>query len=99
GRATFKFETHNAEGAFTFDSLDFLFWQSREAALATVEAWEQFAGNLTSWAKRSPNPRRIELSTRFDDGETIGPQRLNAYYDGLGVRFFDFNDGTTTTFS
>jgi hypothetical protein len=98
-RAGFNFEDHNPEDLYDFGTTDFLFWQSREAALATVEAWEAFAGNLIRWADRSENPRRIDLSTIYDDGETVGPSRLNAYYDGLGVRFFDFNDGSETTYS
>ncbi|MDB5578764.1 MAG: hypothetical protein JWR80_3940 [Bradyrhizobium sp.] len=99
GRANFKFEAHAPEGEFAFDQRDFLFWQCREAALASLEAWESYAGNLARWANRSATPARIDLSLTFDDGETFGAQRLNAYYDGVGVRFFDFNDGTETTFS
>jgi hypothetical protein len=100
GRAGFNFESHPPEGEFAFDTRDFLFWQSREAALATVEAWEAYAGNLTKWASRSASiQRRIDVSLTFNDGETFGPRRLNAYYDQQGVRFFDFNDGTQTTFS
>jgi hypothetical protein len=64
-----------------------------------VEAWEIFAGDLTNWANRSANPKRIDLSPVFNDGRTFGAQRLNAYYDGQGVRFFDFNNGQETIFS
>lgn len=100
GRAGFNFENHSPEGEFGFDTRDFLFWQSREAALATVEAWEAYAGDLTKWASRSPSiQRRIDVSLTFNDGETFGAQRLNAFYDTQGVRFFDFNDGAQTTFS
>ena len=99
GRAGFNFESHGGEQPFDFGTDDFVFWQSREAALATVEAWEGFAGNLVRWANRSANTRRIDLSPVFDDGETSGSRRLNAFYDGQGVRFFDFDDGTETTFS
>jgi hypothetical protein len=98
-RASFNFEDHQAEGLFAFGALDFLFWQSREAALAAVETWESIAGSLTSWANRSGNPKRIDLSPVFNDGQTFGAQRLNAYYDGQGVRFFDFNNGQETIFS
>ena len=99
-RAGFNFENpHAPQDRFDFGTLDFLFWQSREAALAAVEAWEEFAGNLTSWANRSANPKRIDLSPVFDDGQTFGARRLNAYYDGQGVRFFDFNNGEETIFS
>jgi hypothetical protein len=99
GRANFNFEAHAPEGQFNFDQRDFLFWQSREAALAAVEAWESYAGNLPRWANRSANPSRIDISLTFDDGETFGPQRLNALYDGQGVRFFDFDNGTEIIFS
>jgi hypothetical protein len=99
GRASFRLVEHNGQAPFEFGTTDFLFWQSREAALAAVDAWEQFAGNLTRWADRSEDPTQIDLSPVFDDGQTLGPQRLNAFYDGTGVRFFDFNDGKETTFS
>jgi hypothetical protein len=99
GVAGFNLEPHKPEGEFAKGSLDFLFWQSREAALATLEAWEAFAGSLTKWG-RSTNPRRIDLSTRFqDDPDMVGSMRLNAYYDGQGLRFFDFDNGTETIFS
>ncbi|MEA2939866.1 MAG: hypothetical protein QOD09_395 [Bradyrhizobium sp.] len=98
GVAGFNLEPHKPQGEFAKGSLDFLFWQSREAALAAVEAWEAFAGPLRKWG-RSTNPRRIDLSTRFDDPDMTGPLRLNAFYDGQGVRFFDFDNGTETIFS
>jgi hypothetical protein len=100
GRATFSFVAHQPEQTFEFGTTDFLFWQSREAALAAIDAWEAFAGPLTSWADRSDNPRRIDLSPIFDgDPEMVGPKRLNAFYDGEGVRFFDFDNGEETIFS
>jgi hypothetical protein len=99
GRADFNFEQHNVENPYELGTRDFLFWQSREAALAAVETWEGFAGDLARWADRSDDPSRIDLSPVFDDGRTFGPQRLNAYYDGQGVRFFDFDNGTETIFS
>lgn len=95
GRANFNYEDHAAEAPFNPDQRDFLFWQSREAALAAVEAWETYAGNLARWSTGT----RIDISLTYNDGETFGPSRLNAYYDTQGVRFFDFDDGTTTTFS
>jgi hypothetical protein len=100
GRANFNFEVHAPEGEFAFEQRDFLFWQCREAALASLEAWESYAGNLAKWATRgATTPARIDLSLTFNDGETFGARRLNAYYDGQGVRFFDFNNGTETIVS
>jgi hypothetical protein len=99
GRAGFTFENHAAEGQFNFDERDFVFWQSREAALAALEAWESYAGNLAKWANRSANPSRIDISLTFQDPDMVGPTRLNAFYDGQGVRFFDFDNGTQTIFS
>jgi hypothetical protein len=95
GRANFNYEDHAAEAPFDPNQRDFLFWQSREAALAAVAAWESYAGNLARW---STGPR-IDISLTYNDGQTFGPSRLNAYYDTQGVRFFDFDDGTTTTYS
>jgi hypothetical protein len=90
---------HQQEQNFDFGTVDFLFWQSREAALAAVESWEVFAGPLTSWANRSSNPRQIDLSPIYqDDPDMVGNRRLNAYYDGTGVRFFDFDNGSETIY-
>jgi hypothetical protein len=98
GRAGFNFEAHAPQKLYDFGTNDFLFWQSREAALAAVEAWEGFAGNLTNWADRSDKPRRIDVSPTYDGG-FVGPQRLNAIYDGTGVRFFDFKVGDEVIYS
>ena len=77
---------------------DFLFWQCREAALAAVEVWESLDGPLSRWAQ-SNNPRKLELSQNFEDPEFTGPKKLNAFYDGQGLRFFVFDDGNRKTFS
>ena len=36
GHAGFTFEQHSPEAEYPYGTLDFLFWQSREAGLATV---------------------------------------------------------------
>ena len=69
----------------------FLFWQCREAALATLEAWESINGSLARWARSNP-VNRLEL--RPDHGRD-----LNAFYDRQSVSFFHFTTGPKTTFS
>jgi len=68
----------------------FLFWQSREAALAAMEAVEAASGPLTSWAPKATQPLRVIM----DAGD-----ELNAYYNQNAVSFFHHSIGNTTTFS
>jgi hypothetical protein len=84
-RAGFTLDGNVAEGLYKQDTKEFVFWQSREAALAAVDAWEALDGNLTSWARTG---KKLELSRDYDDPELTGHQQLNAYYDGSGLRFF-----------
>ncbi|HEX3147745.1 MAG TPA: hypothetical protein VHR66_06650 [Gemmataceae bacterium] len=93
-RAGFTFFGAVPEKQYDQDTDEFLFWQCREAALAAVENWEDLNGNLTAWARSG---KKLELSLDFDDPEFTGPQKLNAFYDGDGLRFFIFkndDDGT-----
>jgi hypothetical protein len=91
GRAGFRFASGVPQGLFAPGSPEFLFWQSREAALNAVATWESIAAPLTRWA-RSSDPKRIALLA--DAGED-----LNAYYDGESLAFFHFTTGAKTTFS
>lgn len=93
-RAGFTFITPApAEGVHAPGTPEFLFWQSREAALAAVEAWEVIEGPLTSWAvERVTNPRKLPLLPDADDV-------LNAFYDGDSLSFFHHTTGGKTTYS
>src|SRR5262245_61932849 len=85
GRAGFTLSGSVAEGLYNQDTKEFTFWQCREAALAAVEAWEALDGNLMAWARTG---KKLELSPDFDDSDFTGHRRLNAFYDGEGLRFF-----------
>ena len=92
-RAGFAFITPApAESVFASDTPEFLFWQSREAALATVEAWEAIDAPLTQWAPSVVNRRRLPLLPNAGDD-------LNAFYDGNNISFFEHTGGGETTFS
>jgi hypothetical protein len=58
---------------------EFLYWQSREAALAAVEAFEAAAGPLRAWSDFATQP----LPLLPDAGRD-----LNAYYSRDSVSFF-----------
>ena len=90
-RAGFNFVNPAPEGLFNPGTPEFLFWQTREAALLAVEVWENLNGNLSRWA-RSINIRKLNLLQ--DDGD-----ELNAFYDGQSLSFFHHTTGTRTTFS
>lgn len=92
-RAGFEFVSPApAENAFAPGTQEFLFWQSREAALAAVETWETIDAPLTQWAPQVPNRRRLPLLPNEGD-------QLNAFYNGANLSFFEHSDGGKTTFS
>jgi hypothetical protein len=88
-RATVSLSNTSREGTFAPGTPGFLFWQCREAALASLQAWEASAGNLTRW---QGNKRTLAL--RQDAGED-----LNAYYDRRSFSFFHLAIQGTTYFS
>jgi hypothetical protein len=90
GRATFVFGKAPAVAQYPLGTDGFLFWQSREAALRTLDAYEAFAGPFKAWAPaaRSPLPLRRNAGSE-----------LNAYYDRNSVSFFEYGKGTAKTFS
>jgi hypothetical protein len=96
GVAGFNVSNPVAEGQFAVGTTDFLFWQCREAVLATVECWESIDSQLTQWARSG---RKLEVSTDFNDPDFVGAAKLNAFYDGAGLRFFIFDNGTVKTMS
>ena len=68
----------------------FLFWQSREAALAAVETFGNLGGPLPNWASDATRP----LPLKADAGKD-----LNAYYNRRSVSFFHYPVGKSTVFS
>ena len=90
-RAGFNFFNTAPEGVFNPGTPQFLFWQTREAALLAIEVWENLNGNLSRWA-RSSNSRKLDLLQ--DDGD-----ELNAFYNGQSLSFFHHTTGNKTTFS
>jgi hypothetical protein len=88
-KAGFTFATAPAEALYNPGTPQFLFWQSREAALAAVEAWEGSVASLTKW-----QGGRKKIPLKPDAG-----QDLNAYYDRASFSFFHKAIGGTTYFS
>src|SRR5688572_9452944 len=84
-RARFQYGNVPPKARYNFGTPEFLFWQSREAGMAALEAWESIDKKLRSWA-RSSNPKRLNLLP--NDGTD-----LNAYYDGQSIAFFEFTTG------
>jgi hypothetical protein len=95
GRAGFTFHDPEPEKQYEPGTPGFLFWQCREAALAAVATWESHAGSLGSWWDA-----RKRLDLYQDAVKQLGSEPdLNAFYDRDGFQFFEFDDGTKTTFS
>jgi hypothetical protein len=90
--AGFTYSAQGAEARYAPGTPDFLFWQSREAALAAVKVFEDLRGQrLTRWA-RSRDPRKLDLIPNAGVD-------LNAYYDGQSLSFFEYTTAGITTYS
>jgi hypothetical protein len=88
-RAGFSYAAEILEDLYALDSPEFLFWQCREAALATLDTWAALATPPTSWQ----NGQRL-LPLRHDAG-----RGLNAQYDRTAVSFLGWETDTRKTFS
>jgi len=77
------------QGTFAPGTPQFLFWQSREAAIAAVEAWEASSGPHTKW-----QGNRSKLPLLPDVGVD-----LNAFYNRANFSFFHKTLGAQTFFS
>ena len=90
--AGFTWVAHASAAPFDVGTPDYLFWQSREAVLRAVANFETLTGKrIAQWA-RSSNRKRLQVSPNAGTD-------LNAYYDGQGLRFFEYTAGGKTTFS
>ena len=100
-RAGFTFLNPVAEDVYdpTAKPVEFLFWQCREAALLAAETWETLEGNLTSWSLKAQNPKKLEVDQDHDDPQFQGGQKLNAFYDRVGLRFFVLDAGIKTYYT
>jgi hypothetical protein len=82
-QAGFSYDGAIAEDLYAIGSPEFLFWQCREAALATLEVWAALTAPLTSWQS---GEQRLPLK------HAAGPG-LNAHYDRAEVAFLGSETG------
>lgn len=80
-----------AQAAYAIDTVDFVAWQAREAALRALIVFEKVAGPLVGWSGKAA---RKKLKLNPDLGED-----LNAYYDQASVSFFEYKVGSKTVYS
>lgn len=92
GRAGFTYTNPAAEAQYAAGTPEFLFWQCREAALAALETWESFAGNLAAWSAEAADPNNLPL---LQNAGNV----LNAFYDRQSFSFFQFVTPTKSTYS
>src|SRR5258708_10796527 len=92
GRAGFTFTNPAIQGQFAPGTPEFLFWQCREAALAALDTWESFAGNLAAWSAEAADPNNLPL---LQNAGNV----LNAFYDRQSFSFFQFVTTTKSTYS
>lgn len=90
--AGFTYVPHGSAAPHPLGDPQFLFWQSREAALAAVATFEGLDGKKVSRWARSSNRRKLALKPNAGTD-------LNAYYDGQSLSFFEYTTGTKTTWS
>ncbi len=84
----FSYAAAIPEGVYALDSTEFRFWQCREAALATVEAWTALAPPPARWR----NGQRL-LPLKHDAGPG-----LNAQYDRAAVAFLGWETAARKTY-
>jgi hypothetical protein len=90
--AGFTYVAHKPAALHPLGDPEFLFWQSREAVLAAVAAYETLAGKkVARWARSTPIRKLDLLPNEGTD--------LNAYYNGDSLNFFQYTTGTKTTWS
>lgn len=78
-RSGFTYSGTQPEGVAAPGTPQFLFWQTREAGIAALEAWEAATGKPhTAW-----QGKRKKIALYQDKG-----QDLNAYYDRASFSFF-----------
>jgi hypothetical protein len=76
----FTFEPLPAAQVYAASTENFLRWQCREAALLSLEMWEQIAPPLKGWAGQAAKKRLLVRANAGND--------LNAYYDRQSLSFF-----------
>lgn len=87
GSARFHYPAPAAEDAYPIGSAEFLFWQCREAALATLETWVSISTPLARWQNGA-----TLLPLHHDGGKG-----LNARYDRSSLKFMTWEkDGKAT---
>lgn len=91
-QAGFTFVDASPAALFDPGSADFLFWQSREAALTAIHVWESLNGPLKQWGSETQNPNKLDLLPDAEDD-------LNAFYDRSSLSFFHHAVGEETFFS
>ena len=92
GVATYSYVPAPPAGVYDPGTADFLFWQTREAALAALATYEDLSGKkIREWARSTPRQRLNLVPNEGND--------LNAYYNGQGISFFEYTTGTKTTYS
>ena len=84
----FSYTAPVPEAVYQLDSVEFRFWQCREAALATLEAWAALRPPPPAWH----NGQRV-LPLQHDAG-----RGLNAHYDRTAVAFLGWETAARKTF-
>jgi hypothetical protein len=91
--AGFLVTGNEPEAVYPVGTPGFLRWQSRQAAILAVEAWEEaLDAPITSWAAALDDPSTIVL---VPDAGTD----LNAFYDRASLSFFHRSGSGRTVFS
>jgi hypothetical protein len=92
-QAGFSVAGNEVENVYDVGTSGFVRWQTRQAAILAVEAWEEAIDEpVISWAAEVPDPRLLLV---FPDAGVD----LNAFYDRESLSFFHDTRPAKTTFS
>ena len=92
-QAGFSVAGNEPEDVYDVGTAGFVRWQARQAAILTLEAWEEAIGEpVESWVQEAPDPSALLV---LPDAGTD----LNAFYDRESLSFFHDRRPAKTTFS
>ncbi|QIG51650.1 hypothetical protein G5V57_30405 [Nordella sp. HKS 07] len=90
-KMSFNVTSLPAMAVYPPNTVNFVAWQAREAALRALITFEKIAGRLVGWTGKATK-KKLKLNP--DLGED-----LNAYYDQESVSFFDYKIGSKILYS
>jgi hypothetical protein len=102
GQAKIVVDGAVAENKYDVGTTDFLYWQCREAMLASLDAWELIHGPFSSWQDGDTLPifkdAGVDLNAFYDRKRGGQPERLSFFHEKVGTKTY-FSGASTDVVS